>query len=290
MKGQLFILPVLQAAAAALEPVGHGEFVHGSWCFTYLSTYLAPVQTDNAGPDTIATPSSSTAQLGPAILPPFVTNQSTTSTVASSEFSAPFESSEITQILPSGSESASSSGVLVTLPDDENLEPTAPNDLSPSNTETSNQASTTSSEAGVPGQAIIFLVSPSTEDQRRHVAKRAPGGFVRTGNVANAETCTDAAVFSLASGQLLDQGAPIYYSSGETYKLLSGQGPPPDAAITTTFAIAGGSLGFSDTALPNGQASFCQDPDSGQVYITFLSAPPGCLPVSLTVYGGNGHH
>jgi hypothetical protein len=40
---------------------------------------------------------------------------------------------------------------------------------------------------------------------------------------------------------------------------------------------------FRNSGLPNGDAGFCQVSD-GQVYITFTTGPPGCVPVNLAVY------
>jgi hypothetical protein len=39
-------------------------------------------------------------------------------------------------------------------------------------------------------------------------------------------------------------------------------------------------------AFPGSDTGFCQVTDTGQVFITFGSAPPGCIDVSLRVYGG----
>jgi hypothetical protein len=245
MKWQLFTLTIASTvqAAAALEPIGNPEFVHRSLCFTYLSSYLAPVQTDIAEPDFPTAPNFPTTKSGPALPPPFVVNPST-SVAASSRatFLAVSESSEITQNPTPGFGSSFSSGLLTTLSDDQNQETTGSGTLSPSNAATSSQASTTSSGAGVSGEAIILAIVPQTGDEKRQLSKRALGGFIMNGNVANAQICTDAAAFSLASGQLLDQGSPVYYSVGEPFKQLRGQRSPPDGAISTTFLNVGGGL------------------------------------------------
>ncbi|KAM5383479.1 hypothetical protein ACJZ2D_002172 [Fusarium nematophilum] len=143
---------------------------------------------------------------------------------------------------------------------------------------------TTGVEPGPRGQEVIFLVVPSTRSSKRGLQRRALGGFVGVGT-ANPRVCTNAQQFRLSEGELLDGNLPIYYSRGDRFKLLRGQGAPPNGAATTTFANIGGVLQFSNSALPNGQAGFCQDEATGQVYVTFTSEPAGCEPVELTVYG-----
>lgn len=105
------------------------------------------------------------------------------------------------------------------------------------------------------------------------------------GGVVNPDICDDATAFSLLSGQLLDDGLPIYYN-GQAFSPFGAQGQPPDGAVTTTFQNIGGILGFVNASLPNGEAGFCQDPTTGQVYITFSDTPEGCTPVSISVYTG----
>lgn len=85
------------------------------------------------------------------------------------------------------------------------------------------------------------------------------------------------------------EGVPIYYLPGEIYKQLGGRGSPPDGAITTTFDIVNDNLQFVNSALPDGRAGFCQVPDSGIVYITYLSEPDGCVEVVLTVVPRKQH-
>jgi hypothetical protein len=67
---------------------------------------------------------------------------------------------------------------------------------------------------------------------------------------------------------------------------LSSEGTPPDGAITTEFTTSGGILAFVNLDLPNNQADFCQDPDTGQVFITFRGSPAGCVRISLRVFEG----
>lgn len=139
----------------------------------------------------------------------------------------------------------------------------------------------TSSSINQPaGRPIIFRVS-IPDNERRGLHKRATRGFV---GIGNPDVCTFAAVFTLAEGKLLDGGVPVYYS-GEDYKDLAGQDIPSGDSITTTFTASGGNLVFRNSGLPNGDASFCQV-SNGQVYITFTTGPPGCVPVNLAVYDG----
>ncbi|UPL02098.1 hypothetical protein LCI18_013032 [Fusarium solani-melongenae] len=108
------------------------------------------------------------------------------------------------------------------------------------------------------------LSSTATSGPDRDLSKRARGGFVGGENAVNPNTCTDASTFSLVSGQLFDNGLPIYYS-GEAYKILK------------VSSIV-------NPSLPNGQAGFCQDSTTGEVYITFSRGPADCAPVSLIIY------
>ncbi|KPA35605.1 hypothetical protein FLAG1_11680 [Fusarium langsethiae] len=127
-------------------------------------------------------------------------------------------------------------------------------------TETSTEASATSSGAAS-RQYVIFFVVPRVSDERRGLGKRATGGFVGNGNTSNFRVCTNAATFTLAEGQLLQSGNPVYYN-GESFKQLTGQEDPPNDAVTREFASVAGSLVFASRALPNGEAGFFQDVNS----------------------------
>ncbi|KAL6914993.1 hypothetical protein FSST1_012753 [Fusarium sambucinum] len=287
MKWQLLFAFV--GTATALEPIGEPEFVDGVWCYTYLSSYLVAVGAETAEaaiPTALALPST---QRG--ILPTYFANRSTS--VLPSTFQGIAEPSSIlesaleslTEVSEIAGEStiainSSFSSALSIPTDEEELDPTVTE--SAITTQASAEVSATSSEA-VSGQNIIFLISPRVSNERRGLEKRAKGGFVGNGNTSNVRVCTNAATFTLTGGQLLDSGKPVYFN-GESFKELTGQEDPPDEAVTRDFASVAGSLVFSNTALPDGEADYCQDPDSGQVFMTFGSGPSGCVPITLRVY------
>ncbi|KAF5716332.1 hypothetical protein FMUND_6285 [Fusarium mundagurra] len=131
------------------------------------------------------------------------------------------------------------------------------------------------------GRSVIFRVVPESQDTKRHLHVRAVGGFVGS----QSEICAAAAIFNLVQGRLLDGTLPIYYN-GEGFKELRGySGALPRGAVTETFADEDGFLRFFSSALPTGEAGFCQDSKSGQVYITFTASPPSCQSVRLSITG-----
>ncbi|OBS23203.1 hypothetical protein FPOA_03757 [Fusarium poae] len=287
MKWQsLLALGSIAQLATSLELIDETED-NGVICYTYLSTYLAAV---DAGP----APALPTTR---GILPPYFTNRST-SAVPLPTFPADRESSIVLQdpdstvALPTSSDIAfpteftlltSSDFAIQTeltlLTSSDFIIPTEFTDLVSPTAAISSDVSTTTSQAEVTGQAVIFFITPDTTNERRSLVKRIiPGGFVN--GVSPVDTCTDADVFQLSDGQLLDNGSPVYYD-GEPYKLFASDGTPPDGAITREFASVNGNLVFTSSSLPS--TGFCQD-DSGQVYITFGSSPPGCDPVLLKAY------
>ncbi|CEI70680.1 hypothetical protein FVEN_g834 [Fusarium venenatum] len=264
IKWQLFLaLGGTLQGVVGLELIGESDLDGEVICYTYLSTYLAPVDAATTG-GVLPTAVPPTTR---GILPPYFTNRST----SLPPFTLPsgLESSDIIQE-PTSVNLFSSSDFAIPTSESGSLLPTA--------TATATEFSATISGA-VSGQDLIFFVAPEI-DGSRHFIKRAPGRFIG-GNDA-VEICTNAAVFSLADGQLLVNGDPVYYA-GEPYEQLGGQGPPPDGAVTREFTNVNGLLAFSSSSLPGNSAGFCQD-DSGQVYITFGSSPPGCDPVSISVY------
>lgn len=137
---------------------------------------------------------------------------------------------------------------------------------------------------GASGRSVIFRVVPESQDTKRDLQARAVGGFVGS----QSGICAAATVFNLVQGRLLDGTLPIYYN-GESFKELRGNpGASPRGAVTETFADEDGFLRFFNSALPNGQAGFCQDTESGQVYITFTASPPGCQTIRLAITEGMG--
>ncbi|KAF0635321.1 hypothetical protein FPSE5266_05455 [Fusarium pseudograminearum] len=245
--------------AAGLKLIDESED-DGVICYTYLSTYLAAVDAGLA-------PALPTTR---GILPPYFTNRST-SAVPLSTLPADRESSIVLQDPDS----------TLTLPTSDFAIPTEFTDLVSPTAAISSEASATSSQAEVTGQAVVFFVTPDIGNQRRSLVKRdIPGGFVN--GVNPVDICIDADIFQLADGQLLDNGSPVYYD-GEPYKLFASVGTPSDGTITREFAAVNGRLVFASRSLPSNNAGFCQD-DTGQVYITFDSSPPGCDPVILLLY------
>ncbi|QPC62978.1 hypothetical protein HYE67_005209 [Fusarium culmorum] len=249
---------------AGLELIGEQEQDNGVICYTYLSTYLAPVDVAITGKEL---PTAANFPTTRGILPPYFTNRSTS--LPSFKFSSSPESSNAIQ-KPTSIYLFSSSDFVI--PSSE------PSSLLPPTTATSTEASATTTGA-VSGQNVIFFIAPPANENRRFI-KRAPGRFV--GGSDAVEICANAAVFTLADGQLLDNEDPVYYN-GNSYEQFGGQGSPPDGAITREFASVNGVLLFSSPSLPGNSAGFCQD-DSGQVYMTFGSSSPGCDPISIRVY------
>ncbi|KAL6918365.1 hypothetical protein FSST1_009860 [Fusarium sambucinum] len=246
---------------------------NGVVCYTYLSTYLAAV---DVGP----APALPTTR---GILPPYFTNRST-SAIPTFTLSEDRESSIIVQDPDSTvalftSSNAAIPTELPLLTSSDFVIPTEFTDLVSPTVAISSDVATTSSEAEVTGQAVIFFITSDTTNERRRLVKRdVPGGFVNA--VSPVDICTDADAFQLADEQLLDNGSPVYYN-GEPYKPFGSDGTPPDGAITKKFSNSNGNLVFTSKSLP--RTGFCQD-DSGQVYITFGSRPTGCDPVLLQVY------
>ncbi|RKK69661.1 hypothetical protein BFJ69_g12515 [Fusarium oxysporum] len=268
MKHQVVIATFLaafnNAAAKQLAPAKLE-----TWCITYVSTYLVPMQAfSNLTEIGEATKYSS---LAPTLDVTAVDNASSVTTQISTE-------------------DTSSSALETQLVDDQSTEPQSGTESTDGTTivptssveaELTSSSSTASASSIVTepaGRSIIFLIS-LPENDKRDLSRRATGGFV--GN-ENPGVCTFAAVFTLSDDQLLEYGIPIYYA-GEEFKELSGQGQAPSDAVTKTFLSSGGGLQFTNAKLPGGQAGFCQD-SSGKVYITFSSGPPGCVPVDLSVY------
>ncbi|KAJ0135406.1 Arylacetonitrilase [Fusarium oxysporum f. sp. albedinis] len=268
MKHQVVIATFLaafnNAAAKQLAPVKLE-----TWCITYVSTYLVPLQASSnlteIGEATKYSSLAPTLDVTAADNASSVTTQISTEDTSSSAFETQLVDDQSTEPQP-GTESTDGTTIVPTSSVEAEL------------TSSSNTASASSIGTEPAGRSIIFLIS-LTENDKRDLSRRATGGFV--GN-ENPGVCTFAAVFTLSDDQLLEDGIPIYYA-GEEFKELSGQGQAPSDAVTKTFLSSGGGLQFTNAKLPGGQAGFCQD-SSGKVYITFSSGPPGCIPVDLSVY------
>ncbi|KAI8714711.1 hypothetical protein NCS52_01191500 [Fusarium sp. LHS14.1] len=264
MKHEFAAFAVFGSFVNVASAIEHAELVSGSWCVTYLSTYLAPIGTAGAAPN-----STDLDLLAPVLSPPTLNIES--------EFLSPTDVATTLGRQPTGTgQSSVPSGVTVS--DRSSSIVTLASDLPSATSDT--QSSETPTGPGLSGQKVIFLITPSGD-----VSKRELRGFV--GN-SNPQVCTFASVFTLgsgpASGELFDADVPIYYQ-GEDYQAFQALGSPPGGAITKTFANEGGTLQFKNPSLPNGQATFCQDSSSGLVYMVFTSAPLNCAPVRLSVYG-----
>jgi len=277
MKWHLFLaLGGPARAIAGLQPIGEPQWNDGVVCYTYLSTYLVAIAAETAEPDFPTLPSFPTTR---GIVPPYFSNRSTLVPP-----SVVTEASEINEI-PATIIDFTTSNLAIQTEDQEDPGTTATDSDSlflPTSV-TSTEASPTGSEAAS-GQAVIFFVSPQVDNEKRDIVKRAPGGFIGSDNT-NVDICTNAGTFRLGDGQLFDLQDPIYYN-GESYKEFGSQGAPPADSVTRKFSNVAGTLVFSNRALPNTNAGFCQVEESGQVYITFTSSPPGCVPISLRVYAG----
>lgn len=224
-----------------------------SWCFTYLSDILVHGPTQGALPPSTATGAQ------PVISNPSFVSQLPLGLPSLSGLLAPPSSASLlsTEILITPSGSGTSTSVI-----------SSPTSITPAT------------------RQVIFLVTPSVL-ARRYLHTRASAGFLNIVTTVQ-QSCGDATIFTLASGQLSDDsGIPISYSFGENFKQLRSAGSVPGgaSAITTTFSDVNGVLEFSNPSIPGGRASFCED-DTGRVYITFTSSPPNCVPVSLVSYDG----
>ncbi|KAF5582893.1 hypothetical protein FPANT_8350 [Fusarium pseudoanthophilum] len=271
---------VLLRAVAASSETDLAPREAETYCVTYLSTYLAAIPNNEVPFSSIDDESDTDDRetgrfpLVPSIRPTFGRNTSIATTSTNPRTSqiegetsqlAEFVSGSLSQDLPLSSDDA----------------PTTPSAFQTTFGQTTLAAPTTTGLAEPEGQTVIFLIQLPDDDRKRNIDKRAVGGFVGDGSP---DTCTFAASFNLAEGQLFKNGNPTFYS-GEDFKELDSQGSPPADAITKGFTSTGTSLSFQNDDLPNGEAGFCQTSD-GQVYITFTSAPPGCTPVTLGVYDG----
>lgn len=283
---------VLAAAAMRFTNAADPD-APASWCFTYLSDILVPVPTraTRSFPTITETPAGlSNPTSEPRV--PLEPSSVSRSPLPSSSLVLSRESLTTT----SGPEifSTSSLGTLATS-EPGTLDPTPLGNSTTSAPRTSltfgSETTATASSSPTPSipeiRQVILFISPSI-GPRRYIRKRASTGFLNTDEDTSQQRCDNATIFTLASGELSENnGVPVYYSPGDNYKQLRSTISLPDgvSAITTTFADNEGILEFSNSSLPGGRATFCED-DVGNVYITFTSSPPSCEPVLLTTYGG----
>ncbi|KAK6223597.1 hypothetical protein QIS74_03541 [Colletotrichum tabaci] len=238
-------------AGGALLPAENAPQV---LCYTYISTYLELGPVGTAGP----APSGSTA-------------------------STTMISSSVPAAGTSGSSLPSSGGSFTALPTSAPTTSLATTSALTTSAPTTSSPSPTTSTLAV--RQVILLVAPVPAPARRVRKRDDLGGFVSTGTDENPQVCSVATVFVLSENQVLAGGQPFFYA-GEPFKALRNGGTPPPGAVTTTFGPdADGVLRFTNPVIPNGGASFCQDPANGQVYVTFTSSPLGCVPVVILAYG-----
>ncbi|KAJ4246352.1 hypothetical protein NW762_013703 [Fusarium torreyae] len=242
-----YLIAALAALGSYINTVGafdNADLAQGTYCFTYLSTFLEPVSVETVRPRPSVDPALDSSLIG----------QSSSRTADGQDL----EPTDYTEPFPNRSSATA----------------TVPNSALTDITEVILPTSS-SADFGPVGQRVIFLVTPSGD-----INKRELNGFVGDNNP---DVCTFAAVFTLGQDQLFNGNVPLGYDGGD-YQSFQTQ-PLADDAITRSFTNAGGNLQFRNSALPNGQAAFCQDSSDGQVYMTFTSEPPSCIPVVLAVYG-----
>lgn len=137
---------------------------------------------------------------------------------------------------------------------------------------------------------VILAIEPLAVAKRDLEKRAGLGGFV-SDNAANPNVadCSAATTFQLqiGGGLFLDQGQPLFTTSGTSFGEFRSTGAPPANAITTTFnGAVGDVLSWTNTAFFQGVASFCQVPATGQVYSTFQglqNIPAGCVTVQLRI-------
>ena len=284
MRSHVAAFALLGSVVASPADVSDYKAVLGpaTYCITYESTYLAPISigANSSDADASATDEPGFLPSGSASLPLFEPTQEalTTGATVNTEDSAVNTEDPAINTEDPAINTEESTGITATLPVDTD-QPTVTT-IGPEDTE--EPSPPTESAATQPafeptGQRVILLVQPAGE-----LTKRDVGGFVGNGNP---DVCTFASTYTLGKDQLFVGSFPISYS-GEEFQSLDSVSAPPEGAITRTFSSEGGILSFANRGLPGGRASFCQDPLDGQVYITYRSKPPGCVFITLSVYGG----
>ncbi|WAO91512.1 Hypothetical protein NCS54_00898700 [Fusarium falciforme] len=315
MQSNLSILVVV----IGINIAGAADFAPSSLCFTYISTFLEPVTTAALRPDALnpsSSPSENISFLTACLSLPCISVQPPGSTRSffdpdessgTEEVSRPTTGSSIVRV-----DFASSSEIRRPKPSADSTTPTGfiitRSTSSPASIDTEIQTSdlsvqsralrdststrSTSNLASINtdtpelDRLVVFSIIQSVEedvDATDSSRKRGFGGFVGNGSLHNPDSCIDARSFVFFQGRLFDDDGPIYYQAGDSHKPFRGQEPLPEGAVDTGFLTAGDYLRWTHVRLPNGRASFCLEPVSGQVYIAFTSQPSGCLPASLSI-------
>lgn len=236
---------------------GYGQ-EPASWCYTYLSYYLAPLETPPYGyplPGGVVTTITSIVQvptLVPTLVPIFPTPLLTTPL----------------PVLPSPS--------LATPPSTSGPGP-APSPF--------------------PGPVeIILAIVPAVSGrmlEKRTAAKRDLGGFISDDvGSPNPKDCRSATVYRLDSGRLQISSRltfSIFADAGTSFTEFRARESLNAGAniVATTFLNDNSILRWRNASFSGGEAGFCQVPTTGQVYTTYVASPAalpaGCLPVSISI-------
>ncbi|KAI0434825.1 hypothetical protein F5Y09DRAFT_189622 [Xylaria sp. FL1042] len=153
--------------------------------------------------------------------------------------------------------------------------------------------SPSSTGPGVPGitnlPADSFIIlqvaphAPAKKREARHHRRQSVGGFVGGAGPNNPNSCTDATLFGVRSGQLIVGSQPVATNPGVAYMKFTVQ---PAGTISRTFTIINGYLHWYNDQFTGGEAQFCQVTD-GTVFILFRgdnSGPANCQRVDIATY------
>ncbi|EWY82659.1 hypothetical protein FOYG_14756 [Fusarium oxysporum NRRL 32931] len=187
-----------------------------TWCITYVSTYLVPMQA-----------SSNLTEIGEA------TKYS--SLAPTLDVTAADNASSVTTQI--STEDTSSSAFETQLVDDQSTEP---------------QSGTESTDGTtiVPTSSVEAEFTSSSNTASASSIGTEPAEELLAASLATKIRESVPSLLSLPSpdDQLLEYGIPIYYA-GEDFKELSGQGQAPSDAVTKTFLSSGGGLQFTNAKL-----------------------------------------
>lgn len=232
--------------------MGYGQ-EPASWCYTYLSYYLAPLETPPygyPGPGGVVTTITSIVQL-PTLAPTFPPPVLTTalSVLPSPSFAPPPFTSG-----PSPAPSPVPGPVEILLA----INPT------------------------VSGRML----------EKRTAAKRDLGGFISDGGSPNPKDCRSATTYRLDSGRLQISSRltfSIFADAGTSFTEFRARESLNAGAniVATTFFNDNSILRWRNASFSGGEAGFCQVAATGQVYTTYVASPTqwpaGCLPVSISI-------